>query len=70
MKIRNPYWTNEIIEKNKDSWIDQGIEQIIAEKASMNEHFNRLPEQLRQFVIEGVRAEQRHENILQTNAAF
>lgn len=59
MKIRNPYWTNEIIEKNKDNWIDQSIEQILSEKAPMNEYFNRLPEEIRQSLIEEIRAEQK-----------
>jgi hypothetical protein len=59
MKIRNPFWLTEVISKNKDKWIDDSIARIIKEKGDDNPHFKKLPKELREFVIETVRADQK-----------
>lgn len=60
MKIRNPYWLNNVIAKNKDKWIDDCIQQLILEdKGKIDSIFNRLPEEWQKFAVELVRSEQK-----------
>jgi hypothetical protein len=58
MKTRNPYWAKKVIDRHKESWIEKGVDQIIAEKGPFNKHFNRLAPELRQMIIDQVKAEQ------------
>ena len=58
MKTRNPYWAKEVIDRHKGRWIEKGVDKILAEKGPLNKHFNRLPPELRQLVIDQVKAEQ------------
>lgn len=54
LKLRNPYWLKQTIEKNKDQWIDDSLDKIV-EKAKAHPRFQRIPADVRQFLIDELR---------------
>lgn len=58
LKLRNPYWLRETIDKYKEAWIDQSIESL-REKYMKNPQFQHIPQQIRELIIDTVRAEQK-----------
>lgn len=57
LKLRNPYWLKETLEKKKDSFIDSAMDIIVTDKLDSNAQFKHMPMQLKAAVAEWIRAE-------------
>lgn len=57
LKLRNPYWMKETLEKRKESFIDAAMDNLQAEKYINNPRFQHIPTQLKQAVADWVRRE-------------
>jgi hypothetical protein len=55
LKVRNPYWLTKVIEKNKDSWIDDSIDKIFEKRLNENYPFKHIPEEIQKMVFDHVR---------------
>lgn len=55
MKLRNPYWLIEIIEKNKVNWIESAVDQIYEEQIREGSPFNWLPEEIRIAAVQALK---------------
>jgi hypothetical protein len=55
MKLRNPYWLHDVIEKNKDTWIETAVAQVYQEQNSKDSAFNWLPETIRLAAVQALK---------------
>lgn len=55
LKLRNPYWMRETLEKKKDNFIDSAMDSLEAEKFMNNPRFQHIPRELKLAVADGVR---------------
>jgi hypothetical protein len=57
LKLRNPYWLKETLEKKKDSFIDSAMDGLETDKFYNNPKFQHMPLELKQAVADWVRSE-------------
>jgi hypothetical protein len=57
LKLRNPYWMRETLEKKKDSFIDSAMDSLESDKFNSNPRFQHMPMELKQAVANWVRTE-------------
>lgn len=55
LKLRNPYWMKETLEKKKNSLIDSAMDSLDFEKFTDNPRFQHIPKELKKAIAETVR---------------
>ena len=55
LKLRNPYWREKTLEKNKNEWIDNIIEIIYQENFEITNRFPNIPDWIQKIIYSAVR---------------
>lgn len=57
LKLRNPYWMHETLEKKKNNFIDSAMDSLEADKFAKSARFQHMPLELKQAVADWIRNE-------------
>lgn len=62
IKLRNPFWLENTIEKNKDQWIDSSMDKIIGKYLGSDSIFPNIPSNIKKLVLEHVRKDNKDDS--------